>query len=53
MKDSKNLTGVGFVQTEGTLRTAVTKKHSKKDVGRSFKDNFGRTYVYSLNGLIY
>jgi hypothetical protein len=44
----------GFIsKSEGQIRKAVTRKHSSKDIGRTFKDNFGRTYIYTLNGLIY
>jgi hypothetical protein len=45
--------GVGFRELQGEVRRAVTRKHSKKDEGQTFKDNFGRKYTYTLQGLIY
>jgi hypothetical protein len=44
----------GFIsKMDGQVRKAVTRKHTAKDVNREFKDNFGRTYTYTFNGLIY
>ena len=45
--------GVGFKKTSGEIRKAVTRTHSIQDVGQTFTDNFGRTYVYTKQGLIY
>jgi hypothetical protein len=44
---------VGFRRTSGEIRKAVTRTHSMQDVGQTFIDNFGRTYVYTKQGLIY
>ena len=53
MSKNVKVSGVGFQQTEGTVRQSVTKKHTLKDEGRTFKDNFGRSYIYTTKGLIY
>lgn len=45
--------GVGFKRTSGEIRKAVTRTHSMQDVGQTFTDNFGRTYIYTKQGLIY
>lgn len=37
----------------GEVRRAVTRSHSIQDIGQTFIDNFGRTYVYTKQGLIY
>lgn len=46
-------TGVGFSRTTGKVRKAITRTHSGEDVGQTFTDNFGRTYVYTKQGCIY
>jgi len=45
--------GVGFKKPSGQIRKVVTRSHSIQDVGQTFVDNFGRTYVYTKQGLIY
>ena len=44
---------VGFRKPAGQIKKAVTRNHSNEDVGQTFVDNFGRTYVYTKQGLIY
>ncbi len=46
-------TGVGFNRTEGKIRKRVTKSHTLADVGQTFTDNYGKTYVYTVHGNIY
>lgn len=45
--------GTGFKTLSGNVKKAVTREHSSEDVGQTFTDNFGRTYVYTKQGLIY
>jgi hypothetical protein len=45
--------GTGFRNLSGEVRKAVTRNHSIEEVGQTFVDNFGRTYVYTRQGLIY
>ena len=45
--------GTGFKKPSGQIRKAVIRSHSIEDVGQTFTDNFGRTYVYTKQGLIY
>lgn len=49
----QNTTSIGFKKPSGTIKRAVTRTHSTQDVGQTFTDNFGRTYVYTKQGLIY
>lgn len=44
---------VGFGRTEGKIRKRVTKNHTLADVGQTFTDNYGKTYVYTIQGNIY
>lgn len=46
-------TGVGFRQTSGSIKKILNKIHTKEDIGQSFKDNLGRSYIYTSQGLIY
>lgn len=45
--------GVGFRNLSGEVKRTVTKIHTLRDVGQTFIDNFGRSYVYTKQGLIY
>jgi len=38
---------------QGTVNRAVTRTHVPTDEGKTFTDNFGRSYVYTNNGLIF
>jgi hypothetical protein len=44
---------VGYRNLQGEIKQAVTIKHTATDVGHTFTDNFGRTYIYTQQGLIY
>lgn len=46
-------TAVGFGRTEGKIRKRVTRNHTLADVGQTFTDNYGKTYVYTIKGNIY
>lgn len=45
--------GTGFKTLSGEVRRAITRNHSSEDIGQTFIDNFGRTYVYTKQGCIY
>lgn len=53
MQTQTRSTGVGFRQTAGNVKKAVTRNHTVEDVNQTFTDNYGRTYVYTKQGLIY
>jgi hypothetical protein len=53
MQSQVRTTGVGFQKTSGNIKKAVTRNHTLEDVNQTFTDNFGRTYVYTKQGLIY
>lgn len=37
----------------GTVTRAITRKHTNADRGKTFTDNFGRTYTHTAHGNIY
>lgn len=45
--------GTGFKSLSGSVKKAITRKHTNQDVGQTFTDDFGRTYVYTKQGCIY
>ena len=53
---NRNLQGVGFPIMDASHKVttrAVTRKHKPNDIGKTFVDNFGRSYTYTKKGLIY
>lgn len=44
---------VGFSKTEGRIRKSTIINHIPTDEGKTFKDGFGRSYIYTSKGLIY
>lgn len=46
-------TGVGFSKTSGRVKKRITKEHTEKDFGKTFVDNYGKSYVCTPFGRIF
>lgn len=49
----KIATGVGFSKTSGNIKKRSTRQHTKADIGQTFVDDFGKSYVYTQFGKLY
>lgn len=46
-------TSVGFKNPSGKIKKRITREHSQKDFGKTFVDNYGKSYVCTPFGRIF